>query len=357
MKRPWLQAIREPELTADWTIGQWQEAVRQLRRLRLLARLAEALAAADRLGGVPEPAARLLLAERQTSRYRRRVVSFAATRIARTLQDLGAPRVLLKGSAYLAEQLPIAAGRLPSDLDILVPKDALQRAQQMLVAEDWQEPDLDEHDRRYYHEWSHEVPPMRHPMHPVELDLHHNVLPPLGPAAIDMALLLRELRPSGWPGWSVLAPVDQVLHSAAHLFFDSEPLERVRDLVDLDGLMRHHAAPDASFWATLQQRAKELSLTEPLLLACHFCRAWLDTPIDAALVQRLQRAGPRQRLLRALFAAVLEPAALDRPRPRRQRLAAALILWRYHLRRMPLHLLVPHLWHKLNKPRADPSPQ
>lgn len=357
MSWPWLQAIGDPGLSAGWSLDEWQDATRQLRRLRLLARLAEALAAAQRLSAVPEPVARLLLAERQNSRYRQRVVAFAATRIARTLQGLGGPLVLLKGSAYLAERLPIAAGRLPSDLDILVPEAALAQALRLLLAEGWQEPELDAHDRRYYHEWSHEVPPMRHPMHPVELDLHHNILPPLGPVAIDMAPLLNDCRPCGWPGWSVLAPVDQVLHSAAHLFHDSEPLERMRDLVDLDGLLRHHTGRDSGFWTALQQRAAALGLEEPLLLAGHFCRAWLGTPIDATLEERMQRAGPRQRLLRTLFGAVLAPAALDRPRPRAQRLGAVALLWRYHLRRLPPRLLVPHLWHKLHRRGADPTPR
>ena len=81
MNRPWLQAVGRPELTSDWSLAQWQEATRQLRRLRLLARLAEAVETAGLGPAIPEPVAKLLLAERQTSRYRRRVVAWAATRI------------------------------------------------------------------------------------------------------------------------------------------------------------------------------------------------------------------------------------------------------------------------------------
>ena len=359
MRWPWLRALQEPEIAVGWSLAQWQDTVRQTRRLRLLARLAETLAAADLLRAVPEPAARLLLSERQTSRYRQRLVAWAATRIGRTLQDLGTPLVLLKGSAYQAQRLPIAAGRLPSDLDILVPRGALAQALAALAADGWREPDLDEHDRRYYHEWSHEAPPLWHPAHPVELDVHHNILPPLGPVAVAMPLLLAECRASGWPGWSVLSPADQVLHSAAHLFFDSQPLERMRDLVDLDGLLRHHGALDGDFWPALLGRADELGLAEPLLLACHFCGQWLQTPISAAAEARLRAVGPGHRVLRELFGAVLAPAELDRARPRAQRAAAALVLWRHHLRRMPLRLLLPHLWHKARRPRAtgvDPRP-
>lgn len=346
MRWPWLQALRQPEVVTSWSLAEWQEAVRQSRRLRLMARMAESIADAGLLGTVPEPAARLLQVERLTSAYRQRVVSWAATCVARTLSDLGAPLVLLKGSAYQAQRLPISAGRLPSDVDILVPRVALAQALHALKAEGWEEPGLDEHDRRYYYEWSHEVPPMRHGSHPIELDLHHNILPPLGPVAVDMQILLADCRPSDWPGWSVLSPCDQVLHSAAHLFFDSEPLERVRDLVDLDGLLRHHAGVDDSFWPSLVRRAERLQLTEPLLLACHFCSSWLDTPVPASMHTRIRSAGLAHRLVRLLFSALLAPAELDRPRPIAQRAAARLILWRHHFRRMPLRLLLPHLWHK-----------
>ena len=67
------------------------------------------------------------------------------------------PRVLLKGAAYIGQDLPIAAGRLPSDLDILVPQAHLPDAQARLTQAGWNAVALDDHDRRYYYEWSHEV--------------------------------------------------------------------------------------------------------------------------------------------------------------------------------------------------------
>ena len=118
---------------------------------------------------------------------------------------------------------------------------------------------------------------MQHPIHGLELDLHHNILPPLARTHVDVDLLLARLRPSAWPGWMVFAPVDQLLHSAAHLFLDAEPRERIRDLVDLDGLMRHFGATQPDFWNELPTRAKQLGLSEPLALACHFVRSWMAT--------------------------------------------------------------------------------
>jgi hypothetical protein len=36
---------------------------------------------------------------------------------------------------------------------------------------------IDAYAERYYREWSHELPPMRFPGHPVEVDLHHTITP------------------------------------------------------------------------------------------------------------------------------------------------------------------------------------
>jgi hypothetical protein len=217
---------------------------------------------------------------------------------------------------------------------------------------------MDEHDQRYYREWSHELPPMRHPLHALELDVHHNILPPIARTRVDAAPLLARLQASKWPGWQVLQPVDQVLHSATHLFGDSEARDRLRDLVDLDGLMRHFGAAPA-FWAELPDRARELGLEEPLALACHFVARWLDTPIPAPARHRIAAAGPpawRRAWLHRLLASALTPSGPDEGRRRGQDMAAQLLLVRYHYRRMPMHLLVPHLWHKARKRSATAEP-
>jgi hypothetical protein len=345
----WIAAIREPERALSWDLAQWQDVIREARRLRLAARLAEAVDAAGLMDRVPPQPARLLLAEQRASRHRTTVTTWAARRLAATLVIAPFPCVLLKGGAYLAQGLPIALGRLPSDLDILVPKADLPQAQALLRQAGWEEQQVDEHDRRYYYEWSHEVPPMRHEVHPIELDLHHDILPPLARTHVDIDLLLARLRPSIWPGWKVLGPADQVLHSAAHLFLDSEPRERIRDLVDIDGLLRHFGRVEYSFWNELPQRAAELGLAEPLALAVHFCLRWLDTPIPADSAARIAAQGPglvRRAWLMPLFRAVLTPTDPDDLQHWRQRLAVQIVLVRYHLQRLPMRLLVPHLWRK-----------
>jgi Uncharacterised nucleotidyltransferase len=344
----WLQALREPQLVLDWPLAEWERAVRLSRRLRLLGRLAASLERAQLLHRVPAPARRHLLAESRLSLWRTTAMLWAVERIGSALESEPFQLVLLKGAAYVGQDLPIAAGRLSSDLDIMVPPVHLLQVQARLVDAGWREAELSEHDQRYYREWSHELPPMRHPAHRIELDLHHNILPPVARSRVDAGELLARLQPSKWPAWQVLHPVDQVLHSAAHLFLDSELRDRIRDLVDLDGLMRHFGA-EPDFWQELPNRAQTLGLMEPLALACHFCVHWLGTPIPGATLDIITDQGPgplRRAWLLPLLEAVLMPTEPDDAPPVAQNLAAMVLLARYHRQRMPVRLLVPHLWHK-----------
>jgi hypothetical protein len=337
-----------------WPLDQWERTVRVARQQRLLARLAESMTQAGLMDQVPPQARRHLIAEQRLSRWRTAAMLWTLERVAAMLGDTPYPRVLLKGGAYIGQDLPIAGGRLPSDLDVLVPRAHVPDVQARLTKAGWKEAALDEHDRRYYYEWSHEVPPMTHPLFALELDLHHNILPPVARTHVDASALLERLRPSKWSSWQVLDPLDQVLHSAAHLFHDSEARDRIRDLVDLDGLLRHFGA-EPGFIARLPERAQELGLEESLALACHFCVSWFGTPIPADVRERIESIGPgrlRRAWLLPLLATSLMPTEPDDMPSSRQQLADMVLLARYHRQRMPLRLLLPHLWHKLRAGRG-----
>jgi hypothetical protein len=335
-------------LVEQWSLAEWEHHVRLARRLRLLGRLGESVMAAGLLDRVPAQPRRHLEAEVRFSRWRTGALLWTLERVGVALADAPYPLVLLKGAAYAGQNLPIAMGRLPSDADVLVPKYAIADAQRRLSAVGWKELELDEHDRQYYHEWSHEVPPMRHDLHGLELDLHHNILPPVAHTRVDAQKLLTRLMPSCWPRWQVLGSADQVLHSAAHLFHDSEARDRVRDIVDLDGLLRHFGT-DSSFWDHLISRAQEMGLCDPLALACHFAGGWLGTPVPKQAMAEIRRLGPaawHRAWLVPMMSALLIPTEPDNRPALSQSLAAHGLLMRYHYRRMPLSLLLPHAWHK-----------
>jgi hypothetical protein len=341
-------ALRDPHPVRGWSLPTWELQVRLSRRLRLLSRLAAAVDADGLLEDVPPEPRRHLQSALHLSQWRTRSMRWAIDRVGAQLSGRGYPIVLLKGAAYLAQGLAIARGRLPSDLDILVPSEALGDALDRLQQDGWQEVELDAHDQRYYREWSHEAPPMRHPAHRMELDVHHNILPPVGRPRVDAALLLQNLQHSSWAGWSVLAPVDQFLHGAAHLFCDSVQRDRLRDLVDLDGLARAFEST-RSFWGGAADRAKALGLDRQFALACHFLTAWLSTPIPQDMRSHARLTGVsslRHRLEVALLSSALTPTLPDDDPGLRERIIDGLLLGRYHLNRMPMRLLVPHLAHK-----------
>ena len=54
----------------------------------------------------------------------------------------------------------------------------------------------------------------------------------------------------------------------------------------------------------------------------------------------------RRAWLLPLLARILTPTEPDDKPARAQDLAATVLLARYHYHRMPLRLLMPHLWHK-----------
>jgi hypothetical protein len=351
----WVGAIRDPQAVLAWSLSDWERVVRLARRVRLLARLAEAIDAAGLMAEVPIEPRRHLVAEQRLSIFRIAAMTWALQRIQAAIGTPEITLVLLKGAAYLGQSLPIAAGRMPSDVDILVPAVHIGEAQARLQAAHWQFAGVDEYDRRYYEEWSHEVPPMVHPVHPIELDLHHNILPPTASTSIDASVLLSRLRPSQWSGWQVLDPLDQVLHSAAHLFFDSELRDRVRDLLDLDGLLRHFGTR-ADFWQALPVRARELGLAEPLALALHFCAEWLGTPLPAGVRSAQLEAGvshARMQWLVRLFGAILMPREPDEGASWSQSAASWLALARYQHWRLPMRLLLPHIARKASKRLAS----
>jgi hypothetical protein len=172
---------------------------------------------------------------------------------------------------------------------------------------------------------------------------------------VDAAVLLSRLQPSKWARWQVLHPLDQLLHSAVHLFRDSEVRDRMRDLVDLDGLFRHFGAVP-EFWRELPERAEELDLIESLALACHFTATWLGTPMPQDFLRAIAAKGPRgwrRASLFLMFDRVLMPIEPDEAPRWPQRIAATLQLARYHQQRMPVGSLLTHVWHKVRTSQVD----
>jgi len=340
--------LLQPERAPRLTLADWDIVVRQGRRAALLATLATRLDDRHLLKTVPERPRRHLQAAMAIAHRHAAAVAWEAGEIGRALAFGDVPFVLLKGAAYVAAHLPPAAGRLFSDIDILVEKGRLADAEQALLVHGWVTTHHDPYDQRYYRQWMHELPPLRHVRRQTVLDLHHALLPETArlhpdPAKVWAAAVAVE----GGAGLRVLCPADMVLHSATHLFFDGELDHGLRDLVDLDALLRHFGN-DPAFWPRLLDRADELGLGRPLHYALRYTTQRLATPVAAAVVRSAARAAPTPLaapLMDALFSRALAPDHPTCATPLTP-LARFLLYLRAHYLRMPLHLLLPHLLRK-----------
>lgn len=337
------QALREPAAVAGWPSARRSLLVRQARAAGLLGRLAPAFATGDQPEQL-QARAHVSAAMRVTEAQRREIRREAAF-IARALAPLGVPVVLLKGAAYVVADLPPAAGRVFSDIDILLPRSHLKDAESLLMLAGWMVTPQSPYDQRFYREWMHELPPMEHVHRRTTLDVHHTIAPLTGRLKPQASALLQDAVPvPGIDGIRVLAPADMVLHSITHLFSNDELSHGLRDLSDIDQLLRHFSA-DLQFWATLVARAELHGLSRLLHHAVTHVTRTFDTPVPHAVVEALQHrapAPPLDSLMRWLWTRALcspHPTAQARSRP----LAMAGLYLRGHWLRMPLPMLIRHL--------------
>jgi hypothetical protein len=341
-----LRVVRDPLQLLELQGPVLDVALRQLRRAKLLGRVGEQLHAAGRLHELPVRLRDQLQSARCVAHARARLVRWEMLQLSRILEPhAGRPVVVLKGGAYLLQNLPLAAGRILTDVDLLVPEFQLDATEARLRSAGWESAPMNDYDQRYYREWTHEIPPLRHAEREIEVDVHHSIIQRTSRFQTRAALLLERVQAAGTGGLLVLSPLDQVLHAMTHLFASGEMDDAVRELVDIDALLRHFAALDSGFWLMLPERARELDLHRPAIYALRYCRRWLHTPVPESTLRALHGlapAWPVRSCMDLLVPHALFPRHPDLP-SRFSSIARALLLARSHFIRMPPGLLFRHL--------------
>ena len=165
MREGWshlLQALREPESMAGFDISTWDLVVRQAAAGGLLGRLGALATKHGLRPGLPQVVWRHMQATLTVAEQQQRAVRWELQQLTRALADLDGPVLLLKGAAYAAAGLAPAAGRLFSDIDLLVPRAQLDETEAALMLGGWLGSHHSEYDQRYYRRWMHELPPLTH---------------------------------------------------------------------------------------------------------------------------------------------------------------------------------------------------
>ncbi len=341
-----LDALRDPCAVPGLPPTQLDLTLRLARRARVLGRLASRLRQAGMLETQPRVIADQLQSALATSEARARSARWELNRLAWALDDLrDVPLVAMKGCAYLLADTPNADGRMFADVDLLVPEADLDRVEVRLRERGWAGKELTPYDDHYYRRWTHELPPMTHVEREVEVDLHHSILMRTARLKPAPAMLFKAARQVPGSRYKVLAPVDMVLHSIVHLFYGGEMDDALRELVDIDDLLRYFSAREPGFWKEFWPRAEMLDLARPAYYGLRYARLLLGTPVpDSALAAAHAGAPPSPVLwlMDRLVPQVLFPQHPDHPN-RITDLARLLLYVRSHWVKMPPLMLARHL--------------
>jgi hypothetical protein len=330
--RALVRLLAEPSGAGD--VADWTSLLTTARAESLLGTLASRLEGQE---GLPPKVEAILAAARADAAQAQLQALWEAEMARRALAPLGVPVILLKGTAYAAAALGPARGRSIGDLDILVPREALGEVERALLAHGWEWVKEDDYDDLYYRRWMHELPPLIHKERDRMIDVHRTILPLTARCTPDAQALVESRRPLD-NGLCVLSPPDMIIHAAAHLFADGDLAGGLRNLWDIDRLLRDFAAAPG-FWQELHERARRHQLLSPVLRAGRLANHLYDTPVPEGWRARDSAD--------ALFRARL--LARDGwGRATRAPLRFGFYI-RSHALRMPLPMLARHLWTKAGK--------
>ncbi len=268
------KALSEPSYVLGLDARRWTALLAMAHAERLSASLAW------RLDGLPLPeeAAAILGEARQASEVQRVQALWEAEMAQRAFAPLGIPVILLKGTAYTAAGLDAARGRQIGDLDILVSRDRLTEAEQALLRSGWEWVKPDPYDDHYYRTHMHELPPLIHRDRDRMIDVHHTILPLTARVRPDAAALIEAAVPLG-NGLFTLSPEDMLIHAVVHLFADGDLAGGLRNLWDIDRLIREHR-DTGDYWQRLRARSALHGTTRHLSRALRLTHHLFDTPVD-----------------------------------------------------------------------------
>ncbi|MDO9112692.1 MAG: nucleotidyltransferase family protein [Polaromonas sp.] len=339
--------LRAPAQATALNAAQWSSLLATARACNLIGALADKLQTLAEVHSFPVPpsATRHLAGALQLAARQRLSVQWEAHCLQRALGGLGVPVVLLKGAAYVMAPGGLGRGRMFGDIDVLVPRDALGNVESALMLDGWVSAKTDAYDQHYYRQWMHEIPPMTHIRRGTVIDVHHTILPLTARNAPDPAQIIARATPvPGLPALRVPTPEDLLIHSVTHLVHEGELHNGLRDLHDIDSMLRGYDS-EAAFWGRLVSNAAGNDLAGPVLLGLRLAHAVFDSPVpEAVLLTLTGAAAPRWR--RSWLPEVYGQALRPPTRADAGASAAAarsLIYIRSHALRMPLPMLLRHL--------------
>ncbi len=330
------RALIEPAYVLTLNDAGWTALLTMAHAERLSASLAVRL----RGLAIPDAAQDVLTAALVNASQSRSHALWETEMARRALSPLGLPVILLKGAAFVAAGLDAGEGRMIGDLDILVPRDRIDEAEAVLLGAGWEWVKPDPYDDGYYRRHMHELPPLIHRERDRMIDVHHTILPLTARVRPDAVALIADAVALDDAGMlRTLSREDMIIHAVAHLLADGDLQGGLRNLWDIDRLVREFSA-DEGFWGQLVVRARLHGIVPHVSRAMRLAHHIFETPIDPFLAYKA-RSGDVFYLGRML--------ARDRWGRETRAILRFAFYVRSHWIRMPPLMLARHLWTKWRK--------
>ena len=295
----------------------------------------------------PKAHAHLVASIRHETLFHNQVINEVKLVNAKISKALNNKLIVLKGAGYVIADSKAAKGRIFSDIDLLVLKDDIPKVERALHLFGFVSDTDSEYDQKYYREWAHEIPPLRHFQRGTVLDIHHNIIPVVSGRAPNIEFFFESTVETKY-GVEVLRPAAMFLHSAIHLFFSEEFTNGFRDLSDLS-LLLDEIVSDADEVNCLFELAQNTGFENELFLAFRYLERVLNNKVPAHITKNFKQPLPkgiRLALSDFIFGKVL--AANHRLVDVKFRgLAQWLAFVRGHILKMPFNILVKHTASKL----------
>ena len=230
------------------------------------------------------------------------------------LRSAGIPVIALKG-AYLAEAVYGDVGLRPmSDVDLMVPRAELPRAQAILLdmgGVQEQSEDVELVCRRRQH-----LLPIV--IRNLVVELHWTITFPTGPVRVDAARLWDRARPATIAGVEVqvLSPEDLLLHLCLHTSYCAFLGVGLLPFFDIAATIQHFR--NEMDWRQVAERAREWGASRYVGLTFQLVRSMLGTEVPDDVVERLVPGGLDQRILETARECLLAHSGYGRwmpPRP------------------------------------------
>jgi hypothetical protein len=353
------QLLHDPPSVRRWDVERWNRFLPLARRARILGRCYRLFEQHGLLEVVPGRLQDQMQGALVQTRYVQTQALRELRQVGRVMNQAGIPLMALKGVAYLVASLPPHRWRSLSDIDLLVREQDIDRAERALQQSGWAPSgEFDSYDRHYYRDWMHEVPPLLHHSRETEVDIHHNLAPPVSRIRINAALLWdRSIGVTDPNGQSVriLGPADLLLHNAVHLFMNDELRGGLRDVVDFRDLFEHFLQQDNGFDRDLLVRARELGCGRPLYYAVSSAQRLAGLAPASGFLNEVERYAPAYPVGRFMAWLIEQALAPQRLGLKRSVFANQLLFVRSHWIRMPPGMLLRHLLHKGFRSKKKPE--